>query len=503
MATEDGLRFRLFSFLGRIWAKVESGLRAFVRRLRKSRRQLKAEARLLGAEVVQIGVQLWDKIDDLPFVPTSFKLTPIRTQFYGHGAFMGAAPALVADPKWRRILAFLMPDVYESIRAAMDGGAEGHEIMPMMENNPVLAAFGVYRGASTSAAEVEESPHHLSGMEWDMFIDTQTIEEWEHAHQRGDPGALARVMAKVIDKALIAHATPADTLQEQMGIDQYMDVRRTPKTAFGGVEIDSWLDYFGRALFLARAEDFNAAVSEMAKDPRSGSDDQCMIHTFAPTWPLRRVVDIHEQVTGKPFISIIVDIKSLRSTPEFLSDLVRSLNTYGVHVAAVGSFLRDEVEGVGRTEQTIDGKELPPPREIQFFHYAGDLQAACDEGRIANGQSVMFNGASLLDAVETEGGLPVYSTKLRVVGELDDYRQRYALQVGFYVQEGDCDHAAVSLLSDLVSARPDTFELGFAWGGLRDEAHLPASRRSRLGYGGQRMLGLVGKARQWKLARDA
>jgi hypothetical protein len=227
-----------------------------------------------------------------------------------------------------------------------------------------------------------------------------------------------------------------------------------------------------------------------------------MLHTFAPPWPVRRVVDIHRDVTGKSCISIIIDIKSLRSTPEFLSDFVRSLNAYGVHVAAVGSFLRDEVDGVGRTEQLLDGVRQPPPREIQFFHYAGDLQAACDEGRITPGQSVMFNGASLLDAIETDAGRPVYSTKLRVVGELDDYRERYALSVGFYVQEGDCDHAAASLLSDLVAARPETFELGFAWGGLRDEAHLPASQSSRLGYGSQRMLGQVGKARQWKLASE-
>ena len=495
---QDPLQVRVLTALGRAWARVESAWRRIASRLTRRKRQLKAEARLLGAEVLQIGVQIWDKIDDLPFVPTSFKLSPVKTQFYGHGAFMGAAPALVADAKWRRILAFLMPDVFEHIRAAIDAGADGQRIMPMMENNPVLAAFGVSRSAS-GAPGADESPHHLSGIEWDVFVDSRLIVEWEEARDDPDPAALARVMAKVLDTSVIAHATAADTVQEAMGICQYPDVRKTPKTGLGGVEIDSWLDLFGRALFLARAEDLTTAVSEMAKEPRSDSDEECMRHTFAPPWTVRRTVEVHRAVTGKPCVSVIVEIKSLRSTPEFLGDLVRALNAHGVHVAAVASFLREEVRGVSSVEQSIDGSAYGAPREIQFFHFAGDLQAACDEGRVVAGQSVLFNGASLLDTVETDGGRATYSTKLRVVAELEEYRKKHQLQVGFYVQEGDCDCDAVALLFDLIAARPETFDLGFAWGGLRDEAHLPVSDVSRLGYGSQRMLEYVGKAKQWKL----
>lgn len=496
MGLEDGFLGRLLSSMGHVWARVEALYDRLFARVRSRRRRLKAEARLLSAEVLQLGARLWEKIDDLPFVPSSFTLTPIRTQFYGHGAFMGAAPALVADAKWRRILAFLMPDVFEQVRLAIDQGADGQRIMPMMENNPVLAAFGVFRGAGSTNAE-NESPHHLSGIEWDLFVDSELLVEWEAA--RRHPDALARVMEKVLDTSLIAHATSADTVQEAMGICQYKDVRKTPKTGLGGVELDSWVDLFGRALHLADAPDFDAAVREMAEDPRSSSEEECLVHTFAPPWPVRRAVEVHAKVTGKPCISVIVEIKSLRSTAEFLTDLVKALNARGVHVAAVASFLREEVLGVSRAAQSIDGKVLAPPREIQFFHFAGDVQAACDSGAITRGQSILFNGASLLDAIETDGGRPVYSTKLQVIGELDEYRKRHGLFIGFYVQEGDCDYTAVSLLSDLVLARPDTFELGFAWGGLRDEAHLPASQAARLGYGSQRMLEYVGKARQWKL----
>lgn len=506
MGNEDSLRFRLLSRWGRIWRRVESFWGALWARLSRKRRQLRAEARILGAEVIQLGAMVWDKVDDLPLVPASFKLTPIRTQFYGHGAFMGAAPALLSDPRWRRILAFLMPDVFDEVRTVLAAGGGPLAVIPMMENNPVLAAFGVFRGASSRREGGDESPHHMSGIEWDVFVDADLLEDWTRAKAQAreagaasDPSALAVVMERVIDTALIAHATPADTVQEAMGICQYRDVRKTPKTGLGGVEIDSWLDYFGRALALARSDNLAEAMTEMSKDPRVDSDEACMRHTFANPWPVRRSVDVHRQVTGKEFVSVIIEIKSLRSTPEFLIDLVRTLNERGVHVAAVASFLREEVEGVSRMVQELDGQTLPGPREIQFFHFAGDLQAACDAGEIVSGQSVLFNGASLLDAAQTDGGRPVYSTKLRVVSQLEEYRRRFDLHIGYYVQEGDCDHAAASLLSALGDARSETFELGFAWGGLRDEAHLDASEVTRLGYGSQRMLEYVGKARQWRL----
>lgn len=492
------VRFKVLDWWGRRWARVEAWWGRLLGRFRQRRRRLRAEARLIGAEVRQLGAALWDQVDDLPFAPESFKLTPVRVQFYGHGAFMGAAPALLADARWRRILAFLMPDVFEQLRAALDAGAGPARLIPMLENNPVMAAYGIFHGAQRRREDEDESPNHLSGLEWDVFVDGELLEAWERA--RGDERARRAVMERVLDTTVIAHASSTDTVQEAMGLCQYKDVRKTAKTDLGGVELDSWLDLFGRALFLARSDDLAAAIATMADDPRVESDEECMRHTFASPWPVRRAVDEHRAVTGKPCISVIVEIKSLRSTPEFLRDLVRALNEHGVHVAAVASFLLEEVDGAGALVQSIDGVEHPGPRELQFFHFAGDLQAACDKGSIKPGQCVLFNGASLLDVVTTDKG-PVYSTKLGVIAELDEYRREHGLAIGFYVQEGDCDHAAAALLSDLVDARPETFELGFAWGGLRDEASLPRAAEPRIGYGSQRMLGLVGQARQWRERR--
>lgn len=500
MGTERTTRFGLFGWLGRAFLRVGEWLAGALRSFRQRRRRLQAGARLVGAEVRQLGAALWDKVDDLPFVPTSFKLTPIRTQLYGHGAFMGASPALLADARWRRILAFLMPDVFDDVRKALEAGLGPPKLMPMLENNPVLAAFGVYKDATNDdAPDSSRNPLHLCGLEWDLFVDRDLFPLWESA--RGNPEELDRVMERMIDTSLIAHASPTDTLQEAMGICQYRDVRKTKKTALGGVEVDSWLDLFARALVLARSDDLNAAITAMEAEPRSPSTEACMLHTFAPPWPVRKAVEVHREVTGKPCLSVIIEIKSLRSTPEFLCDVVRAMNTRGIHVVAVAAFLREEVAGVSATEQTVDGHAYPGPREIQFFHFAGDLQDACDKGLVERGQSVMFNGASLLDSITTEGGRPVYSTKMGVTAELDAYRKRLDLHVGFYVQEGDCDHQAASLLSDLCEAHPETFELGFAWGGLRDEAHLPTTEATRLGYGSQRMLEYVGKAKQWKVGK--
>ncbi len=440
--------------------------------------------------MLQFGAQLW-----VPTGPsTSFKLRPVRTQFYGHGAFMGAAPALIADERWRAILGFLMPDVAAELRAALEASRDPSRLMPMMENNPVLAAFGVFRGARSRRPEGDESPLHLSGLEWDLFVDAELVAAWEAATDEAGRDA---VLARVLDTALIAHATAADTVQEAMGICQYRDVRKTPKTALGGVELDAWVDLFGRALALASADELGAAIAEMSRDARSDSEEACMRFTFAEPWPIARTVEVHRRVTNKPHVSVIIEIKSLRSTPSFLSAVVSALNARGVHVVAVASFSREEVEGVSMVAQVIDGVSHPGPRELQFFHYAGDLQAACAAGRVSPGQSVMFNGASLLDSVPGDDGRPVYSTKLRVIAELEALRVRHGLFVGFYVQESDCDHAAAELLSALCDARPDTFELGFAWGGLRDEAHLETSEAARLGYGSQRVLEYVGRARQW------
>ncbi len=509
---------RAMECLGHAWARVEALFWRLVRRFRHrptdlaaeartlleaGARQLGEEARALGEEAREIGREaaalaeaLWDRLEDLPLAPSAFRISPVRNQFYGHGAFMGAAPALLADTRWRRILAFLMPDVYADIEEAVRSGEGPPRFIPMFENNPVMCAFGVVRSFASRLDEASD-PGDLAGMEWDVFVDGDLVE----ALERAEPAERPALLARITDGLVIAHASSADTVQEAMGICQYRDVRKTRKTHLGGVEFAAWLDLFARSLELDRVPDLDGAIRAMAREDRVVSEEQCVAGTFASPRPPRAAVEAFQAVTGRRHLSIVLEIKSLRSTPAFLGDLVAELNRRGLHVAAVCAFLLDEIRGVSGISQEVDGERLPGPREILFFHYAGDLQLACDAGEVPAGQAVLFNGASLLQAEEgEENGPSAYRVKEDVVADLAEYRARHDLQVGLYVQEGDCDEAAAGLLSDLVGREPSTFRLGFAWGGLRDEVAIGRAGSPRLGYGAQRRLGMLGKARQWRVA---
>ena len=83
------------------------------------------------------------------------------------------------------------------------------------------------------------------------------------------------------------------------------------------------------------------------------------------------------------------------------------------------------------------------------------------------------------------------------------YKARHGLHIGLYVQEGDCDSGAAACLSALVARGDDPFDLGFAWGGLREEVGIETGEWPRMGYGSQRSLELVGRAFQWEVRASA
>lgn len=500
----------LGSMLKRCWALIENTWGWAAHRLSRKSRELQAEAINLGHslrhDLLQLGEgahrlsadaralarSVWDQIDDLPFIPQSLRIPLVRRQLYGHGAFMGAAPSLLADERWRRILAFLMPDVYHDVSAALSGGAGPGSLIPMFENNPVMCAFGIWKTITHSTGSGAWE-FDLIGVEWDLFIDSDLLRE--HRSDSSD-----ELIDKILRTAVIAHASTTDTLQEALGFCQYADVRRTRKTRLGGLEIPAWLDLFARALLLAQAPDPAPLLLDMAAQPRVLTGEACRLHTFREPMPADEAIAIYRDIVRRADFSVVLEIKSLQSTPELLRDLIVALNRHGIHVAAVCSFHRAEVAGLGAYSQRVGERTLPGPREVQFFHFAGDLQRACDEGEIDVGQSVLFNGASLLEPSGVPG--EVYRIKEAVVSELADYRETFKLHIGLYVQEGDCDSAAAGLLSRLVERHDDPFDLGFAWGGLREEVALePDAATPRMGYGSQRRLELVGQARQWRLSQ--
>ena len=456
-----------------------------------------AEASQLGDQALELVMRAWDQLDDLPLVPQVLRIPPIRRQLYAHGASMGASPALLADERWRRILAFLMPDVYADVTEALADEKPVSAVIPMFENNPVVAAFGCWRSAQ-SGPDGADWLLDLVGFEWDLFIDGDLAEGYDTC----PPEARAERIAAILRTAVIAHAGALDTLQENLGFCQHQDVRETRKSRLGGVEIRDWLDLFARALRLARAEDPGPLLLEMAAEPRIREGDACLLHTFVAPMPPQAAIQTFCEVTGRDHFSVVLDMKSLRSTPTLFADLIHALNGYGIHVTAACSFKLEEIAGLSQVEQVVSGILRPPPREVLFFHYAGDLQRACRAGEVPDGQSVMFNGGSLLSTEGWHTAAPAYVVKGAVVADLGRYQRRHRLQIGLYVQEGDCDSAAAALLGTLVESHPETFALGFAWGGLREEAAFLPTGTPRMGHGSQSFLALVGTANDWVLSAE-
>lgn len=424
----------------------------------------------------------------LPLTAPPVRIPPIPAQPYGHGAFMGAAPAMMADPRWARILAFLMPDVHADVLAARRTGARG--MIPMLENNPVMCAYGIHEGARRRRARGDRHHDDLAAIEWDVFVASSEVNAWKAAaeHERG------AYTARIVDTMIIAHASTIDLVQEVAGLCQYEDVRDTPRARLGGVRVPAWLDLFARALELADAEDLPAALRSMATEPRNQAGPASERHTFADPWPAERAIAGWRHHTGREHLSFLLEMKSLRSDPALLADIVRDLNRRGLHVHAVASFDPDEIAGVSSVAQELGGETLAPPHEIRFFHWCGDLQFAAAMGHVAPGSRALFNGATLLEHNGSDG----YRVRGDVVDELAELCAGHDVRVGVYVQEYDCDANAVALLSDLVAQRPDAIALGFAWGGLVDEACVAPDAQDRRGLGTQAMLGAVGKARSWR-----
>jgi hypothetical protein len=484
LVTHPKARKRLVQKAAKTWLRVENSTNKGTQALRRRRHAMEEKAR-------QVALKLWTNVEDLTFVAPNHPIPSVSRRLYAHGAWMGAAPALLDDVKWRRILAFLMPDVYRDVLRALGEDVATAAIIPMFENNPVMCAFGSWR-ASQGAAPVGPP----ACMEWDLFLSTDLMHAWE-----GAPGARQRdeAIRKMVDSMIIGHASVTDTVQQQLGVCQWADVRKTPKTEMGGVEPGSWLDLFARALMLAEQEDLAVAIQEMSAQPRRKSDEECLRFTFKDELPPQKAVSVYRDVTGADSLSVILEIKSMGSSPELLKALVGELNRRSIHVDSIGSFTIMDVCGVSEVVQSVDDVTFAGPREILFLHFAGDLQVGCDEGTIQRGQAAMFNGASLLTA-RVDRGRYVYGVDEVLLDELDGYRQRHKLELGIYVQENDLDADAAALLSNVVGTRTSLFELGFAWGGLDDQVALAAGKGDRRGFGSQGLLRRTGVANTWKKA---
>jgi hypothetical protein len=76
-------------------------------------------------------------------LPAPFEIPHLNNQFYGHGAFFGAAGQLLNDAKWNVALQSLMPDVHGPVMDILASGGGSKGVLLKFENNPVCAAYGI------------------------------------------------------------------------------------------------------------------------------------------------------------------------------------------------------------------------------------------------------------------------------------------------------------------------------------------------------------------------
>ncbi len=425
--------------------------------------------------------------------PVSDVIPHVNNQFYAHGGFMGAGPELMADPKWNRILQVLMPDVHSDVTEAINGEEGSEVVILMFENNPVTAAYGMAR-----SQQIDDDPtngktdavENLKAFEWDAFLPPSHVEAFKN---ETDPGKKSQHAEKIVDGLLIAHGNTSQTLKENVvGLRQYENVRKTDKSAQGGLEPGAWMDIFGRAMMLGSSADWENLANNMEDEERNHSDtDKTIDQTFKDQMTFKDVVDLYKELYGKEFFSVILDVKSRDASAAVLTAVIQELNKRGVHVYGVGSFISDEIAGLDEVEQIIDGEMADNAKEVMFYHGAGNLQDACLSGQVGVGDTVMFNAGSLIDYVPYytgEAKKASYAIDAEVISQLDQFKRHYGFELGVYVQENHIDDRAATLITEVTNANPELFSLGFAWGGVSGETAAdiePSLGAAKTGLAGQ------------------
>lgn len=394
----------------------------------------------------------------------------VGNQFYAHGAFMGAARQMLNDPKWNRILQTLMPDVYADVHDERDEG----DLIPMLENNPVMAAYGLFKTQQLDKQKEggrSDRIQTIQAIEWDVWLDPDVINGYNVAVLMG-PSAVAQQDKLLVDSMIIAHGNTKQTvIENKIGYPQYDAVKKTGKSELGGARSTAWMDLFGRAMRLATADDPDKLMEEMRGEARhTGKNDQSLYQTFEKKTPFNEVVKLYKKTFGKESFSVLLDIKS-QSPPHVLRKLIRELNRRGVHVYGVGTFRFSELNELAQIEQKVGGMPMGAPKAIKFFHGIGNLQTACTDGEVFKGDNVMFNAGSILDSVDWNANKPdADDAEIEsIIQKLGEFKNTYGFQLGLYIQEGAADKRAAQKITAFSNKHPDIFDMGFGWGGIGND----------------------------------
>lgn len=134
----------------------------------------------------------------------------------------------------------------------------------------------------------------------------------------------------------------------------------------------------------------------LGMDDNTGGGGRGGYNSSSSTFPLnphashKMAHDIEKisSVLGEP-LRLVLDLKSRRVPCRVWSRLIDSLRTRGLIVEGIGSFDMDELRVIGK------GCSYPVTPML-FFHSVGDLQRSCHANEVKNGDTVYFNGGSLM-----------------------------------------------------------------------------------------------------------
>lgn len=210
------------------------------------------------------------------------------------------------------------------------------------------------------------------------------------------------------------------------------------------------------------------------------SSSKCLSTSIAESISIIKFITGCEEPLG-----LVFDIKS-RCTPKRVWGLIIDfLRDAGARVEGVASFAVDDI-------RDISNHASKPVKELFFFHSAGDMQLACHDGRLKQGDTILFNAGSLLwdsrssdaetlswqalrrcwadfDADEVKRSyaiLPFARAEESRASTIKSYKDKFGLSIGLYCQEFAIDEAALNIIVKHVNDYPDIYDLGLSWGGV-------------------------------------
>ena len=380
------------------------------------------------------------------------KIPRIDNIAYAHGGFFGAAPFVLADPKWVTILRKLLPDVYVEISRRILI-TPTPRLIHWAENNPVIAAYGVvqtmimnerhqkqHRDSNKNETSTcnfntsdNEDEQTIPTIEWDIFLDPRLVrrveavldakEQYHNDYKNQQKGKdekkenvqrdkvveyldkeLKQRCQELTDHLLIAHGNLLQIIIEQTGLLKsfnYSRVQRTRRTLGGGMYARQWMAIFAEALRLGWKSQKDNPSDDKIEDTTWHYDDDDDDHDAKNGFSsyldicldttIEESLDLIREITQlRQPLRLVLDLKSRHVPKRVLGAMIDTLHGTGIRVEGIGSFQFPEIRGLNQHVRSENTKE------IIYLHSAGDLQRLCDEGHVHSGDQVFFNGGSLI-----------------------------------------------------------------------------------------------------------